>query len=109
MYVYIHMDTYVRVWFAYGGGIHVNFCFWFGFFLRPSSPKEDTTLHLKPIVEAREYVYFRIRMYVSGMHMGVRVCTHMDMYVRVWYAYDVCVCIHMNMYVCINMDMYVRV
>ena len=28
------------------------------FFLRPISPKEDTTLHLKPIVEAREHVYF---------------------------------------------------
>jgi len=55
------------------------------------------------------YVYIWIRMYVSGMHMGVRVCTHMDIYVRVWYAHDICVCIHMNMYVCINMDMYVRV
>ena len=28
------------------------------FFPRPISPKEDTTLHLKPIVEAREHVYF---------------------------------------------------
>ena len=41
-----------------GGGIHVYFYFWFGFFLCPISPKKDTTHQVKPIVEAQEYVYF---------------------------------------------------
>ena len=39
-------------------GYSCIFLFLVWFFLRPISPKEDTTHHLKPIVEAREYVYF---------------------------------------------------
>ena len=40
------------------GGNSCILLFLVWFFLRPISPKEDTTHHLKPIVEAREYVYF---------------------------------------------------
>ena len=41
-----------------GGGHSCIFLFLVWFFLCPISPKADTTLQVKPIVQPREYVYF---------------------------------------------------
>ena len=63
---YCTLRPHVQAWLSWSergtvnqrGGNSCILLFLVWFFLRPISPKEDTTHHLKPIVEAREYVYF---------------------------------------------------